>query len=212
MQTVPLAKKTDASTNASLVGLDPLMLAGTLCARLCHDLAGSLGALTGTLEMAADDGDREALRLSVALSQELSARLRLLRAAWGIGSDLPALETLLPGLPGADRLRMDVADFSVTDEDLRRLSLNLLVVAGSALPRGGLIRLSGSDARIAIEIEGQRAGWPEVLGHCLAGDRALQEACEVPRSMAVALACLQARAMRWDIVVESPTRLVAHRD
>lgn len=203
MQTRPSTKAL-ALTPA---GLDPLLLAGTLCARVCHDLSGSLGALTGTLEMAAEDGDREALRLSVALAQELSARLRLVRAAWGSGTDLPALETLLPGLPGVERLNVDLAGFATTDDEMRRLALNLLVVAAAGLPRGGAIRLAGTDAFFTLEIEGLRAAWPEALRACLTSQHALLEACEAPRALAIAVACLQARMIGREIVLESPTRL-----
>jgi histidine phosphotransferase ChpT len=193
----------------TLAGLDPLTLAGTLCARMCHDLAGSLGALTGTLEMAAEDADREALALAVALAQEVAARLRLMRAAWGSGSDLPAPETLMPGLPGADRLRLDTRTLAVTDENMRRLSLNLLLVAASGLPKGGLIRMGGTNARLVLEIDGQRAGWPDALASAATNDQALLQACEVPRAAAVALACLHARALGLRINPDSATRLSA---
>jgi histidine phosphotransferase ChpT len=184
------------------------MLAGTLCARLCHDLAGSLGALTGTLEMAAEENDRDALTLSVALAQELTARLRLLRAAWGTGSDLPELESLQAGFPGAERLRLDTSHLAATDERVRRLALSLMLAATPALPRGGVIRVSGSNQTLAMEIEGPRAAWPEVLKNCAQSEAALLEACEAPRAMAIALACLQVRALGRQIVIHDDTHLV----
>jgi histidine phosphotransferase ChpT len=190
-----------------LPALDPLALAGTLCARLCHDLAGSLGALTGTLEMAAEENDREALLLSVALAQELTARLRLLRAAWGTGSDLPDLESLHAGFPSAERLRLDATQLDASDERVRRLALSLMMAATTALPRGGTIRVRGTDAKLALEIEGPRAAWPEVLKACATDDGALLEACETPRAMPVAQACLQARALGLTIRIDDDTHL-----
>jgi histidine phosphotransferase ChpT len=187
--------------------LDAQILAGTLCARLCHDLAGSLGALTGTLEMAAEENDREALTLSVALAQELTARLRLLRAAWGTGSDLPALDSLQPGFPGAERLRLDTIHLTATDDRMRRLALSLMLAATQALPRGGVIRVSGTNQTLAMEIEGPRAAWPEVLRNSAISEASLLEACETPRAMAVALACLQARALGRAIVIHDDTHL-----
>ncbi len=192
-----------------LAGLDPLTLAGTLCARLCHDLASSVGALSGTLELAAEENDREALALAMVLAKEVAARLRLLRAAWGAGSDVPSPETLSDGLPGAERLRLDTASLHATAPDALRLSLSLLLVAAAGLPRGGAIRLSGTDARLQLEIEGVRAAWPEALAECLASEQALLTACEVPRSAALALACLQARAQGRTIALHSTTRLSA---
>jgi len=207
MLTGPLADTT-APIFTPLPPLDPMVLAGTLCARMCHDLAGTLGALTGTLEMAAEENDREALALSVALAHELTARLRLLRAAWGTGSDLPALESLASGFPNAERLRLDTSALSATDERVRRFALSLMLAATLALPRGGLIRISGDDESLAMEVEGLRAAWPEVLKSCVAGESALLEACEAPRAMAVALACLQARVLARDIVILDDTHLV----
>jgi len=205
MLTGPL-ERTDMPT---LAALDPLLLAGTLCARLCHDLAGSLGALTGTLEMAAEENDREALVLSVALAQELTARLRLLRAAWGTGNDLPDLASLQPGFPAAERLRLDTTGLDATDERVRRLALSLMMAASMALPRGGVISVKGDESGLAVAIEGPRAAWPEVLRMCVAGDAALLDACEAPRAMPVVQACLQARALGMTLRVEDETHLTA---
>jgi len=205
MLTVPL----DRADPPSLPALDPLVLAGTMCARLCHDLAGSLGALTGTLEMAAEENDRDALTLSVALAQELTARLRLLRAAWGTGSDLPDLASLQPGFPAAERLTLDTTGLDATDDRVRRLALSLMMAASMALPRGGVIRVRGNEAGLSVAIEGPRAAWPEVLRTCLANEDALLDACEAPRAMPVVQACLQARALGMTIRVEDDAHLSA---
>jgi histidine phosphotransferase ChpT len=205
MLTVPL----DRTDPPKLPALDPLVLAGTLCARLCHDLAGSLGALTGTLEMAAEEHDREALVLSVALAQELTARLRLLRAAWGTGNDLPDLASLQPGFPAAERLTLDTKGLDATDERVRRLALSLMMAACMGLPRGGVIRVRGDESGLSVAIEGPRAAWPEVLKMCTANEEALLEACEAPRAMPVAQACLQARALGMTLRVEDATHLWA---
>ncbi len=188
-------------------GLDPLTLGAALCARLCHDLAGSLGALTGTLELAAEENDREALDLALTISREIGARLRLLRAAWGTESDIPPLDTLLPGLSGCEKLTLDTKALTATAPDSLRLCLSLLMVAAAGLPRGGTIRLSGPDNRLLLDIEGPRAAWPEALSHCLAGNDALIEACGSPRLMAIALACLQARALGRSLCPGSDTSL-----
>jgi len=192
-----------------LAGLDALALASTLSARICHDLAGSLGALTGTLELAAEEGDAEALKLSLALAQELAARLRLLRAAWGMGGHVPGFAILQPGFPGAERLRVAAEGLVAGDERVRRLALSLLLAATTAMPRGGLMRICGTDGGLALEIEGVRAAWPLELRQCVTSDSALLAACEAPRAMAVALACLQARAMGWHIVLDDDTHLRA---
>ena len=192
---------------ARVAGPDPLALAGTICARLCHDLAGSVGALTGTLELAVEENDREALALAMALSKELAARLRLLRAAWGTGSETPSPDTLFDGLPGAERLRLEAAAWQATAPDSLRLSLSLLIAAAPGLPRGGTITLSGTDQRMHIDLEGTRAAWPALLAECLDSEAALLAACAAPRDAAIALACLQARAQHRAMKLDSPTRL-----
>jgi histidine phosphotransferase ChpT len=195
--------------NLAPAPLDPITLAGMVAARMCHDLAGSLGALTGTLELAVEDRDEDALRLSLALAQEVSARLRLLRGAWGSNTDLPDWASLLAGLPGADRLRVDPARLDLSDNRLRQLALSLILVAGVSMPRGGTIRASGTDKRIVVELEGQRAAWPDKLVRCLRDEAALMDACESPRDLPVALACLQARAAGRSLTLDTPTRLSA---
>src|SRR3954454_25339494 len=63
---------------------DMLRLAELLCARLCHDLSGPLGALVGILEIAREEQpEGETLALADETANELVQRLRLLRAAWG---------------------------------------------------------------------------------------------------------------------------------
>ena len=115
--------------------------------------------------------------------------------------------SLLPGLTGAEKLTLDTSALAVTNPDILRLSLCLLLVAAAGLPRGGLIRLAGAGSSLSIEIEGPRAAWPEALAACLAGDPALFAAADNPRTMAVALACLHVRALGTTITLASPTRL-----
>ena len=67
---------------------ESLRLAELLCARLCHDLSGPLGALIGILEIAREEQpDSETLALAEDTADELVQRLKLLRAAWGQDGD-----------------------------------------------------------------------------------------------------------------------------
>jgi histidine phosphotransferase ChpT len=201
--------QTIAPVNLAPGPLDPISLAGMVAARMCHDLAGSLGALTGTLELAVEDRDEEALRLALTLAQEVAGRLRLLRGAWGSSTDLPDWESLVAGLPGGDRLHVETARLDLSDNRLRQLALSLILVAGASLPRGGTIRATGTDKRIVVELDGQRAAWPETLARCVVEEVALLDACDSPRDLPVALVCLQARACGRSLTLETPTRLSA---
>ena len=67
---------------------EALRLAELLCARLCHDLSGPLGALIGIIEIAREEQpDSETLALAEETAVELGQRLKLLRAAWGQDSE-----------------------------------------------------------------------------------------------------------------------------
>ena len=180
---------------------DAQVLAGALCARVCHDLAGTLGALSGMLDMVAAAPDPEALALAQACAHELSARLRLLRAAWGSEAEVEDYAALLPGLPGAERLSIDLTGLAVLDGDrVRQLGASLLLVAAAALPRGGHVWLSGGGRRLALRIEGRQAAWPDGL------DGGAQPAPDA-RRVAQAMARLQAAALGLGLRVSSPTTL-----
>ena len=95
-----------------------MRLAELLCARLCHDLSGPLGALIGVLEIAREEQpDSETLALAEDTAVELAQRLKLLRAAWGQdGDDLDvarlrgfadSLSTQPAGAAGPDGLEPD---------------------------------------------------------------------------------------------------------
>src|SRR5690242_6705647 len=92
---------------------DLLRLAELLCARLCHDLSGPLGALIGVLEIAREElAGSETLALAEETAIELGQRLKLLRAAWGQDSeelDLIRLQNLATSLSASRRLRLDLA-------------------------------------------------------------------------------------------------------
>ena len=194
-------------TPGSTAGIS-LSLALTLSARLCHEIAGTLGAMSGLLDMVEEQPDAEALSLAASCGRELTARLRLLRAAWG-NDDIPALDDLVAGLPGIDRLNVDLSGIGVgLDAGLHRLAPNLLMLAASALPRGGAIRLSGSPS-LVLEIEGRQAGWPAALAGCLDGGAGAEAAAQNARDVGTAVTCLLASHLGIRLVCDGPRRLEA---
>jgi histidine phosphotransferase ChpT len=195
---------------------DPLRLPAALAARICHDIAGPLGSLAGTLDMLAEDGDPEALALARESAAVLSARLRLLRAAWAGEVEVPGtrvMQALVPGLPNAERLRVTLELDPVMAPALRRLGLNLLLLGTAALPRGGDITLQGHDGGLRLRVDGRNAAWPPALAACAHEGASAAEASALasadPRGLAVPMACLLAAAQGLRITLLSETELTA---
>src|SRR3954453_20054970 len=85
-------------------------LARTLAARLCHDLGGAVGTLSGTLDLVVE-GDDEMLALARETATGLRQRLRLFAAAWGGAAEATAtgdLVRLLDASPAAPRVRFQL--------------------------------------------------------------------------------------------------------
>ena len=71
---------------------DPFDFAGMLCARLCHDLVGPVGALGNGLELLALDQDpamrQQTLALMASSVGAVAAKLQFFRLAFGTGGDM----------------------------------------------------------------------------------------------------------------------------
>ncbi len=152
--------------------VSPVDFASLLCSRLCHDLLSPVGALNNGLELLADETDpamRERCMDLLAESARTSAnKLKFFRlafgAAGGFGEMVDAREAkaAIEGL-FADNKRLTLA-WMVEDEVLPKAAikvlLNLAMIAGDALVRGGTLDIGGESngghVEIAIKIEGPR--------------------------------------------------------
>ena len=150
-------------------------LASLLCSRLCHDLLSPVGALNNGLELLADEQDpamRERCMELLAESAQASAnKLKFFRlafgAAGGFGEEIDTREAhaALSGLYGAER-RIELG-WMVADDKLPKgavkLLLNLAMIAGDALVRGGRLDVGGErgdDGALELVI---RAEGPRIL-------------------------------------------------
>jgi histidine phosphotransferase ChpT len=182
-------------------------LATVVVTRICHDVAGLLSALSGTLELAAEDP--EAAELANETAASLVARVQLLRAAWGGGAgplDAAAIAAFAQGLPGIERRRLDLADLKgELDEVPARLALCLLLAAVPGAPHGGCIRIANA-ARggVHITLLGVGAAWPEALAQCVATRAAWRKATQ-PRTLPAPLACRLAAQAGWRITLDGAT-------
>jgi histidine phosphotransferase ChpT len=160
-------------------------LASLLCSRLCHDLMSPVGALNNGIELLADEQDPEmraqCLELLGDSARATANKLKFFRLAFGAGGgfgeliDANEAKVALQGIFGAER-RIELG-WMVADEKLSKgamkLLLNLALIAGDALVRGGRLDIgtetSASGLEIAIRGEGPRvmldAGLREMLSN-----------------------------------------------
>ena len=144
-------------------------LASLLCSRLCHDLMSPVGALNNGIELLTDEDDPEMREKCLELLED-SARasankLKFFRlafgAAGGFGEDVDTFEAkaALEGLFGPER-RIEVG-WAVADDRLPKgaikLLLNLALLAGDALVRGGRLDVGAEsrDDEIELVIRGE---------------------------------------------------------
>ena len=81
--------------------VDPLVLAQYLCTRLCHDLAGPIGAVAAGVELTSGDPtqvDAETLGLIGNSSAAASRKLKFLRSALGVPAGHGGAVGEMPGL------------------------------------------------------------------------------------------------------------------
>jgi histidine phosphotransferase ChpT len=157
--------------------------ASLLCSRLCHDLMSPVGALNNGIELMADEQDPEMRDRCVELladsAKATANKLKFFRLAFGAGGgfgdliDANEARVALEGIFGAER-RIELG-WMVADEKLSKgamkLLLNLALIGGDALVRGGRLDIgaetTGNGLEIAIRGEGPRvmldAGLREML-------------------------------------------------
>jgi len=154
--------------------MDVLALAQDLCARICHDLGGPLGALSGALELAEAEPE-EALSVARDGAEAMRSRLRLWRAAAGGGAgplDRQDIAELLTGTLANGRVTADLSGLpdAPLPAPLAQVALAAAMLGSEALPRGGIIHLAGDETGLAIWPDGRNAAWPAALTATLAGE------------------------------------------
>ena len=169
------------------VTLDALDLAALLCSRVCHDVISPVGAIVNGLEVMEDDSDASmqefALDLIRRSAAQASARLQFARLAFGAAGsagamiDLADAEAVARGMFQDEKVALTwSAPKALFPKNRVKLLLNLVVIASSAVPRGGAIDVTvtgdaescefvlaskGSYARIPQHVEALIAGTPE---------------------------------------------------
>ncbi len=178
--------------------------ASLLCSRLCHDLVGPVGALYNGVELLADEHDPEmrarCMELLSDSARQTANKLKFFRLAFGAAGgfgdqvDTREAQAAIEGLFGPERgvsVEWMVASASLPKNAVKLL-LNLAMIAGDALLRGGNLRVaaeaSGEMTDIAVRAEGSRLLLDPELRTALSGGT--DPADLTPRAAAAYLICL----------------------
>jgi histidine phosphotransferase ChpT len=165
--------------------LEALDLAALLCSRVCHDLISPVGAIVNGLEVLAEDKDQEtqefALELIKKSSRTASAKLQFCRIAFGAAGSAGAqidsgdAETISRGFLEDDKTKLTWnLTRAILPKNRIKLLLNMLVIAGQAIPRGGTLTVdgigSGETTGFSIRAAGTNAKVAPTIAPLLAGD------------------------------------------
>jgi len=154
--------------------MNAIDLASLLCSRLCHDLLSPVGALNNGIELLADEQDPEmrtkCLELLAESARASANKLKFFRLAFGAGGgfgaeiDTREAQAAIEGLYGPEK-RLEIG-WMVPEgrlpKDAVKLLLNLAMLAGDALVRGGRLDVGAERGSNGIELV-IRAEGPRLL-------------------------------------------------
>ena len=166
------------------VTLEALDLAALLCSRVCHDLISPVGAVVNGIEVMEDDADEQtktfALELIRKSAATASARLQFCRLAFGAAGSAGAsidtgdAEGVARGMMEDDKVKITWSLPRVLLPKNRvKLLLNLMVLAGGTIPRGGSLVLEpigeGDTMGFKVTSSGLNARIPAAVPALVAG-------------------------------------------
>ncbi|MGB7257327.1 MAG: histidine phosphotransferase family protein [Pseudolabrys sp.] len=149
--------------------IEALDLAALLCSRVCHDLISPIGAIVNGLEVLDEEKDQEtqqfALELIKKSSRTASAKLQFCRIAFGAAGsagaqiDLGDAETIARGFFEDDKTKLAWnLPRALLAKNRVKLLLNLLLIAGQAIPRGGVLTVDPIGAGETMGVKVTAAG------------------------------------------------------
>lgn len=198
--------------------ITPVDFASLLCSRLCHDLLSPVGALNNGLELLADEHDPEMRQRCLDLLNE-SARasankLKFFRLAFGAAGgfgdtvDTREARTAIEGLFGeGGKINIGwMLEEGALPKPAVKVLLNLALIAGDALVRGGQLDIGaeeqGGKIEIVIRAEGPRLVLDQELRSTLMGD--LGEEGVTPRGAAAYLVHSLVAAGNGNVQISEP--------
>jgi histidine phosphotransferase ChpT len=165
--------------------IEVLDLAALLCSRVCHDLISPVGAIVNGLEVLEEEKDEAtkefALDLIKKSARTASAKLQFCRIAFGAAGsagaqiDLGDAENITRGFLEDDKTKLAWnLPRGLSPKNRVKLLLNMLVIAGQAIPRGGRIGVepigSGDSMGFKVTAAGTNAKIPPAVPSLLTGE------------------------------------------
>lgn len=167
-------------------GMKSYEFASLLCSRLCHDLLSPVGALNNGIELLSDEHDPEmrarCLELLGESARASANKLKFFRLAFGAAGgfadvvDTREARVAIEGLFGSDgRIQLGwIVDEPTMSKSALKVLLNLALIAGDALVRGGHLAVGaerhGNGLDIVIRAEGPRIVLDPELKSVLSGN------------------------------------------
>src|SRR5262245_41272267 len=164
--------------------LESLDLAALLCSRVCHDLIRPVGAINNGLEEAKDEETKTfALELIKKSARQGSAKLQFCRLAFGAAGsagaqiDVGDAEKVARGFLEDEKTKITwELPRLLLPKNRVKLLLNMLIIAGQAIPRGGMLTVtpegSGETMGFRVVSKGLNARLPQAIPGLLAGGTA----------------------------------------
>lgn len=165
--------------------LEALDLAALLCSRVCHDLISPVGAIVNGLEVLAEDKDAEtqafALELIKKSANTASAKLQFCRIAFGAAGsagsqiDTGDAEKISRGFLEDEKTKLawNLPRILLAKNRVKLL-LNMLLIAGQTIPRGGQLTVDpigeGDTMGIKVMAAGTNAKILATVPPLLAGE------------------------------------------
>lgn len=158
-----------------------LRVAELLASRLCHDLISPVGAVNSGIELMTEFGDgldSESMQLVTSSAKLASEKLQFFRIAYGnagSGANIPLGDGLRFIEPVCANQRTTVVLEDLTAGALPgagavKMLLNVTLLAGECLPRGGELRVTiGPDMAVVVSVSGDGARIEDVLRAALDG-------------------------------------------
>lgn len=155
--------------------------ASLLCSRLCHDLLSPVGALGNGLELLADETDPEMRERCMELladgARAAANRLKFFRLAFGAAGgfgelvDTGEARAAIEGLHGDGKIKLGwMVEAPTLPKSAIKVLLNLALIAGDALVRGGQLDIAAEGGEVVIRAEGPRLILDPEIRNALLGE------------------------------------------